>query len=168
MPTEPAVTLESVSKVYGSRWRRGTGERHAVDGVSLGFDAGRVVALMGPNGSGKSTLLRMIAGTLSATSGVVRVLGHAAGNAAARRGTGMVFQDPAVDPLLTVGENLVLHGCLYGMSRSASVSSARSWADEMGVGDRWDDRVGRVERRAPSPGGACAGAADRAVGSADG
>ena len=47
----------------------------AVDGVSLGFEAGKVHAVIGPNGAGKSTLLAMLSGELRPTSGRVRLRG---------------------------------------------------------------------------------------------
>ena len=46
---------------------------HALDGVSVGFEAGRFTAMMGPSGSGKSTLLHCLAGLDTLTSGSIRI-----------------------------------------------------------------------------------------------
>ena len=62
------IELEGVTKRYR--------QVRAVEGITLGFEPGRVVALVGPNGSGKSTLLKLCAGLIRPTRGKVRVFGH--------------------------------------------------------------------------------------------
>ncbi len=64
---QPAVELENVSRLYGSF--------AALRCVSCSFAVGGMHTLLGENGAGKSTLLRMVAGLVTPTSGVVRVLG---------------------------------------------------------------------------------------------
>ncbi|RMI31217.1 ABC transporter ATP-binding protein [Nocardia stercoris] len=91
--TEPAVLIDAVSKVYGS----GRGAVLALDGVSLDVARGEFVCLLGASGCGKSTLLALIAGLDAPTSGTVATGG-------AR--VGMVFQDPALFPWLTVAGNI--------------------------------------------------------------
>ena len=85
-----ATVLEArdVHKAYG---------RHGVlNGVGLEVGAGQLVAVVGENGSGKSTLLRILAGTLAADRGEVRVTGT----------LGYCPQDPVVNDNLTVGQHL--------------------------------------------------------------
>ena len=60
-----AARTEDAVKVYG----KGQTEVRALDGVTVGFAAGRYTAVMGPSGSGKSTLLHCVAGLDSLTSG---------------------------------------------------------------------------------------------------
>jgi iron complex transport system ATP-binding protein len=69
---EPAVELIGVSAGYPAVG----GRRRVLDGASLRVDAGEMIALLGTNGSGKTTLLRIVAGTLRATAGEVRLLGR--------------------------------------------------------------------------------------------
>ena len=78
------------------------GAREVLRGVSLALEAGEVVALVGPSGAGKSTLLLVVAG-LHPCTGEVRIDGRAANDLAPRaRGFGMVFQELALGPHLTV------------------------------------------------------------------
>src|SRR5436190_10708447 len=82
----------------------------ALDGVSLSIERGECHALMGENGAGKSTLGKILAGIHRADSGVIRIDGREtafrAPRDAARAGIGMVHQELAFCPDLSVAENL--------------------------------------------------------------
>ncbi|MGH7324607.1 MAG: ABC transporter ATP-binding protein [Candidatus Rokuibacteriota bacterium] len=100
----------------------------AVEDVSLSVKAGELVALLGPSGSGKTTLLRIIAGFLTSTHGRVLVDGtptdHLPPN---RRNVGIVFQNYALFPHMTVAENVA-----YGLkARGAAASSIRTQVARM-------------------------------------
>jgi iron(III) transport system ATP-binding protein len=101
--TEPAIDASGVSKAFGTNL--------AVDSADLRVRRGELVALLGPSGSGKTTLLRLVAGFETPDAGTIRIGGRlVAGDGAweepDRRRIGMVFQDGALFPHLTVGENL--------------------------------------------------------------
>jgi ABC-type Fe3+/spermidine/putrescine transport system ATPase subunit len=91
----------------------------ALDGVSVVVDEGEIVALLGPSGCGKSTLLSIIGGLMEPDSGTVAWQGeNLAGVEPHKRGFGLMFQDYALFPHMTVGENVA-----FGL-RMARVSKA--------------------------------------------
>ena len=94
------VEFEGVSKTYD-------GVTPVVDGLDLRVQKGEFLTLLGPSGSGKTTCLMMLAGFEAPTSGTIRVRGRPIGDLPPRkRGIGVVFQNYALFPHLTVGENL--------------------------------------------------------------
>ncbi|MEV5706786.1 ABC transporter ATP-binding protein [Actinoallomurus sp. NPDC052274] len=91
----PPVRIDGVSKAYGT----GGGALLALDKVSLSVDPGEFVCILGASGCGKSTLLSIVAGLDRPTLGTVDVGG-------AR--VGLMFQEPALFPWLTVAGNVEL------------------------------------------------------------
>jgi len=95
-----SIELRNVTKVFG-------GNVKAVDDVSLTLEPGHLVTLLGPSGSGKTTILRAIAGFEEITSGEILVAGNRIENVPThRRQLGMVAQDYALFPHMTVHDNL--------------------------------------------------------------
>ncbi len=105
-PLAPAVALEALSFSYG--------DRVALRALSLTVPAGSVFGLLGPNGSGKSTLLSLLIGRRTPASGALRLLGEAPSDGLRRR-VGAVFQEPSLDPLMTVRETMLLQASLFGI-----------------------------------------------------
>jgi putative spermidine/putrescine transport system ATP-binding protein len=100
----------------------------AVESCNLTVETGEFVTLLGPSGSGKSTLLNLIAGFIPLTSGQIRLDGRDIGGlSAAERGIGVVFQNYALFPHMTIFDNIA-----YGLRR-------RKWATE-----RVRQRVGEM------------------------
>ncbi len=116
-PTLAAVAVRDLVYAYG--------DRRAIDGLTLTVPRGSIFGLLGPNGSGKSTLLSMLIGRRMPDGGEIRVLGEAL-TSELRARTGIVFQEPSLDPTMTVGETMRLQGRMFGLSRS--VTSARTGA----------------------------------------
>ena len=91
--------------------RKSFGRTAAVDRASVEVGHGEIVALLGPSGSGKTTLLRVVAGFEVPDAGTVeiggrRVAGPGVWEEPDRRRVGMVFQDGALFPHLTVARNV--------------------------------------------------------------
>jgi iron(III) transport system ATP-binding protein len=99
----PALVVEDLTRRFG--------ERSALESVSLDIAAGEILCLLGPSGSGKSTLLRLVAGLERPSAGRivlegVEVAGPRTFVEPERRRVGMVFQDYALFPHLTVAQNI--------------------------------------------------------------
>src|SRR3954447_7647454 len=93
------VSLDGVSKHYGAVT--------AVAGIDLDIAEGEFLTLLGPSGSGKTTLLGLIAGTVTPTGGRISIQGRAGTRTPPRRrGLGMVFQNYALFPHMTIFENV--------------------------------------------------------------
>jgi spermidine/putrescine transport system ATP-binding protein len=95
----PEIRLVGLAKLYG--------EVRAVDGVDLEIGGGEFFSLLGPSGCGKTTTLRMIGGFERPTAGRIELRGRDITTAPPdRRPVNMVFQNYALFPHLTVGENI--------------------------------------------------------------
>jgi ABC-2 type transport system ATP-binding protein len=87
-----------------------------LDDVSLTVPRGRIVVLAGPNGAGKTSLMRAVTGRLRVDRGAIRVDGRPPVEAGRLGRIGLVPQDIALYPHLTVRENLAVLGRLAGLS----------------------------------------------------
>ncbi len=104
------IELVSVSKDYGAS--------RIVRDVNLSIPRGEFVSILGPSGCGKTTTLNMIAGFLDPTSGVIRIRGKdQTGVPPERRNIGLVFQNYALFPHMTVAENVGFGLRMQGASR---------------------------------------------------
>ncbi|GAB1689056.1 ABC transporter ATP-binding protein [Krasilnikovia sp. M28-CT-15] len=126
------VSLKDVTKV----WPGGT---LAVDKVSMEVNDGEFLVLLGPSGCGKSTVLRMIAGLEDPTAGEILLNGEPVLDVPPRdRSIAMVFQDFALYPHMTVGDNIGFPLKLSGvdpvprMERIGDVASALGIAEVLG------------------------------------
>ena len=108
---EPHVEFDDIGKSYDGRVM-------AVRGFNLTVSRGEFLSLLGPSGSGKTTCLMMLAGFEAPTTGAIRISGRSVHALPPRkRGIGMVFQDYALFPHMTVAENLAFPLDVRGMSR---------------------------------------------------
>lgn len=108
--TNVVLAVENLNKTYGNA------SAPAVDNVSFEVRTGEIVALLGPSGCGKSTTMRIIAGLEDPDSGNVRLKGRLINDLPAhRRNVGLVFQDLAIFPHMTVAQNVAfglrMKGC---------------------------------------------------------
>jgi ABC-type taurine transport system ATPase subunit len=110
--TEPLVHFRDLSMTFGS----GTARVHALDHVSLSFDAGSFVCIVGPSGCGKTTLLQTLAGFVRPTAGEVLFERRPVKGPGPERG--VVFQQPNLFPWMTVAGNAGFGPRMRGASRS--------------------------------------------------
>ena len=104
------VKIDHVEKIYDGR----KGKMIALNGVDLDIMENEFICVVGPSGCGKSTLLNIIAGLLEPTSGAVYVNGKKVEGTGTERG--VVFQQYALFPWLTVMKNVMFGLKLKGMS----------------------------------------------------
>jgi ABC-type Fe3+/spermidine/putrescine transport system ATPase subunit len=131
--------------------RRQYGDVAALAGVDLAVAEGESVCLLGPSGCGKTTLLRLIAGLESADSGTIHHAGRdLTGVPPHRRDFGLMFQDFALFPHLTVGENVAYGLKMRGIGRSEQAERAAGMlalVDLAGTADRTIDQLSGGERQ---------------------
>jgi iron(III) transport system ATP-binding protein len=144
--TEAAIQVLDVHKAFGAT--------RAVDGASLSVPAGHLGALLGPSGSGKTTLLRMIAGFEVPDAGTVVVGGRTVAGPDTYvepedRRIGMVFQDGALFPHLTVAKNLAFGDPAEGRAEECLelvglAGRAKAYPHELSGGERQRVALGRA------------------------
>ena len=142
----PVVEVRGLCHRYGAR--------EALRGVDLEIARGEILALLGPNGGGKTTLFKVLATLARVQEGKVQVLGVdlARDRTSVRSRLGVVFQNPGLDPKLTVRENLAHHGHLYGVSGHSLRERIESSLRQLELTSRANDLVetlsGGLARRA--------------------
>jgi ABC-type Fe3+/spermidine/putrescine transport system ATPase subunit len=138
------IRLDSVSRTFGAV--------RAIDNVSATIEEGELFTLLGPSGCGKTTLLRMIAGFAELEAGSIWFDDKRIDSLPAhRRNTGMVFQNYAIFPNLTVEDN-VAYGLRARKINAADISARVGKALERvrlsGYGARWPHQLsgGQLQR----------------------
>ena len=124
------LQLKNITKTYPHRGvsKQDRGDVVVLDNVNLTLEHGELLGLLGPSGCGKTTLLRIVAGFESISQGTVEIAGKVVCTncdslAAEKRNTGMVFQDYALFPHLTVAENIA-----FGLKNQSKIFSNKNKA----------------------------------------
>jgi ABC-2 type transport system ATP-binding protein len=131
----PALAVEGVRYAFG--------QRVAVDDVSFSIPPGSFTVMLGLNGAGKTTLFSLITRLFVTRQGRVAIFGYdvARQSSPALARLGVVFQQPTLDPDLTVAQSLRYHGRLHGLpGREIQQRSERELA-RIGLADRLGERV---------------------------
>ena len=122
------LELDGVTRRYGGAV--------AVDGLSLSLDRGQCLVLLGPSGCGKTTTLNLVAGFLHPDRGAVRLDGQdITGLPPHRRDMGMVFQDYALFPHMTLRDNVGFGLKMRGLPRAARRARAEAALATVGLAD---------------------------------
>ncbi len=129
------IEIDALSHRYG--------DRVALADVSFNVAPNEIFGLLGPNGGGKTTLFRILCTALQPVSGRAKVCDHdvLTDADAVRREIGVVFQHASLDAKLTVRENLLHQGHLYGLSGPALRNRIDEMLQRFGIADRAADRV---------------------------
>jgi ABC-2 type transport system ATP-binding protein len=135
MSSPAAISVQGLSHWYGSR--------QALQEVAFDVASAEIFGLLGPNGGGKTTLFRVLATLLPVQQGQVRLLDLdvAADPSRVRALIGVTFQSPSLDRKLTVRENLVSQGYLYGLSGASLRARIESLLEKLSLTDRAGDRA---------------------------
>lgn len=114
-----AVLIDHLCHSYPRRKKSDT-PRWVLEDVSLSVEPGEIFGLLGPNGGGKSTLFKILSTALIPVAGSAQIFDAdvVKNPAEARQKLGVVFQSPSLDKKLTLRENAVHQGHLYGLSGS--------------------------------------------------
>lgn len=142
MTTKPiAIEVRALSKAFG--------DRVVLSRVDFELAEGGSAAITGANGSGKTTLLRCLATSLRPDGGRIRWFGRpAAANPRARRLIGVVAHESCLYPHLTLRENLVFAGRMYGVDRPADrAEQLLATAGLQGDAHRLPSRISRGMRQ---------------------
>jgi ABC-2 type transport system ATP-binding protein len=138
MSNSPAVDIVHLAHRYG--------EHEAIRDLTLSIAEREIFAVLGPNGSGKTTLFRVLSTLIPLQQGEVQILGFDLRREAAaiRALLGVVFQSPSIDKKLTVTENLIHHGRLYGLGGSELRSRVDEMLARLGLADRRRELVEKL------------------------
>jgi putative spermidine/putrescine transport system ATP-binding protein len=132
-----ALRLAELTKIFGTS--------RAVDRVSLSIEPGSMVALLGPSGCGKTTTLRMIAGLIEPNAGEIYLDGAPISRVPVhRRNIGMLFQNYALFPHMTVAQNVAFGLETRGLARTAideRVADALQLVQLGGYGERMPSQL---------------------------
>lgn len=134
--SDSTITARGLARTYKTR----KGPVEAVRGVDLDILEREIVGFLGPNGAGKTTTLRMLTTLIRPTAGEATVAGCdlRTDPVGVRRRIGYVAQGGSSSPEATIGEELVDHGMLYGMSRAAATESGRRLIRQLDLDGLWD------------------------------
>ncbi|WP_338072063.1 ABC transporter ATP-binding protein [Billgrantia bachuensis] len=136
--TAPALEVAGLSFAYNGK--------PVLDALSVAIAAGEFVVLLGPNGAGKTTLFSLITRLHDRRQGEIRIGGFDMRRQAvqAQARIGVVFQQPTLDPDLSVAQNLAYHGALHGMGRREARSRAEAQLERVGLAAQRRTRVRRL------------------------
>ncbi|AEJ12962.1 polyamine ABC transporter ATP-binding protein [Pseudomonas putida S16] len=132
MESRSFIEFESVKKTYD-------GQNFVVRDLNLSVQKGEFLTLLGPSGSGKTTSLMMLAGFENPTSGAIYLDGKRIDKMSPhRRGIGVVFQNYALFPHMSIGENIAFPLKMRGVNSRDALSAAKKALENVRLGDLID------------------------------
>ena len=134
------INIENLNKVYENGYE-------ALKSINLDIEDGALVTLLGPSGCGKSTILNIIAGILDPTKGDIKFDGESVINKHPKdRDIGMVFQNYALYPHMTVLENIIFPLTVGDnkVNKQEAIKIAQKYMDLAYIGDIKDKKPGQI------------------------
>ena len=133
------LSVRDLRKVYP-----GSPPHTAVDGISFDLHEGEILGFLGPNGAGKTTTIQILIGALTYTSGNISYFGLDFRTQRSRILQRVSFASTYIGlpPRLTIEQNLVVAGALYGLSRAETLQRAEPLLKRFGLLDRLNRRTG--------------------------
>lgn len=144
--TKPAISVEHLSKTYGS----GSSAVKALKDASMSIQPGEVVGLLGPSGSGKTTLLQCLGAIIDPSGGHISLSGntlfdggwqYSDRRALRRDKIGFIFQRPYLIPFMNAIENIAFLPMLQGKSNKQAFERAMELLEILDMTDRKDARI---------------------------
>jgi len=128
------ITLKKLTKIFQEKDK--DSEVRAVDNLDIIIPSGKLIGLLGPSGCGKSTTLYMIAGLLRPTEGEIHFGEEdVTGTPPEKRGIGLVFQNYALYPHMTVKQNILFPLENLKVPKDKALEKAQYYADLVGIGE---------------------------------
>ena len=138
MNKENAITVKNLTKTFG--------DFTAVDAISFEVGKGEVFGFLGANGAGKTTAMKMLIGISKPTDGEAKVAGVDVQTQAesVKKSIGYMSQRFSLYNDLTIKENIVFFGGIYGLKKSEIKEKSKNLIDELGLHDEADKLVGAL------------------------
>ncbi|MGY3713637.1 MULTISPECIES: ABC transporter ATP-binding protein [Lactococcus] len=132
------IILKDIEKKYGNF--------EALKGISTEFEEGKFYGLLGPNGAGKTTLFNILIQAIKKTSGSIewQIEGEKVKADRFYNHIGIVFQSSRLDESLTVEENLITRGALYGMNKKEVLYNLEKIEKYLSIGELNKRRYGML------------------------
>ncbi|MEZ4828859.1 MAG: ABC transporter ATP-binding protein [Bacteroidia bacterium] len=132
-----------MASIVATELTRTFGAFTAVDHISFSVEEGEIFGFLGANGAGKTTAMRMLCGLLSPSGGQATVAGYdiAKRPEMVKRNIGYMSQKFSLYEDLTVGENIVFYGGIYGLSRNTIRSKTAEMLEKLGLNEVRDTMI---------------------------
>jgi ABC-2 type transport system ATP-binding protein len=132
------ISIRDVKKSFG--------EIRALNGLSLHVAEGETLGLLGPNGSGKTTTVRLLNGIIDPDEGHISIFGYSPREEGQkiRQQTGVITENAALYENLTVRQNLIFFGELYGMDTKEAEKKTNELLTYFSLGEKRDEKAGNL------------------------
>lgn len=140
-----AIAVDGVKKTYRSGLFR-KNEVHALQGIDLALDPGRVFGLLGPNGAGKTTLVKILLGIVQPSAGSARLFGTSVTDYTARMKVGYLPEKHTFPELLTARQMLQVYGRMGRVPAAQRDARIPDLLEKVGLADAATRKIGTFSK----------------------